>query len=230
MPQRDQIICLGILAADLVGRPVKEVPSPGRLALVDEMSLHAGGCAVNTGTVLARLGFPVEVVGKVGRDPLGDFLVGELARRGVGSRGVVRDDETGTSASMVIVDPGGERRFIHYLGANAALTAADVDTRLFADAAIVHAGGALVLPGIDGRPLAELLRAARAAGALTTLDTVWDDTGRWMAQLAEVLPEADFFLPEPGRGAGADGRVGSGGDGPRLRNGLRAHGGHQDGR
>ncbi len=195
MPQRDQIICLGILVADLVGRPLDDVPPPGRLALVDEMSLHAGGCAVNTGTVLARLGFPVEVVGKVGRDPFGDFLVGELARRGVGSRGVARDDHAGTSASMVIVDSSGERRFIHYLGANAALTADDVDHALFETAAVVHIGGALVLPGLDGRPMADLLRAARAAGALTTLDTVWDDTGRWMELLRHALPETDVFLP-----------------------------------
>lgn len=195
MSEREKIVCLGILVADLVGRPVREVPAPGRLALVDEMGLHAGGCAVNTGTVLARLGFPVEVVGKVGQDALGDFLVAELDRRGVGGQGVVRDEQIGTSASMVIVDESGERRFIHYLGANAALTAADVDTSLFEDAAIVHAGGALVLPGIDGAPLAELLRAARRAGALTSLDTVWDDTGRWMELLTEVLPQTDIFLP-----------------------------------
>lgn len=30
---------------------------------------------------------------------------------------------------------------------------------------------------------------------MTTLDTVWDDTGRWMEQLSPVLPHVDVFLP-----------------------------------
>ncbi len=33
-----------------------------------------------------------------------------------------------------------------------------------------------------------LLCAARAAGVITFLDTVWDDTGRWMEILAPCLP------------------------------------------
>ena len=67
------IVCLGIIVADVVGRPLRTLPDPGRLVLVDEMSLHTGGCAVNTATALARLDAPVAVIGKVGSGPLGDF-------------------------------------------------------------------------------------------------------------------------------------------------------------
>lgn len=112
------IVCLGIMVADVVGRPMRSIPDPGRLVLVDEMSLHTGGCAVNTGSALALLGLPVEVVGKAGADPFGDFLVSELEKRGVGTRGVSRDENAGTSASMVMVDSDGERRFVHYIGAS----------------------------------------------------------------------------------------------------------------
>lgn len=59
------VICLGILVADLVGRPVRVMPESGWLVPVDEMSLHTGGRAVNTATALARLGLPVEVIGGV---------------------------------------------------------------------------------------------------------------------------------------------------------------------
>jgi len=60
------VVCLGILVADLVARPVRTMPAAGRLVLVDEMGLYTGGCATNTATALARLGLPVEVIGKVG--------------------------------------------------------------------------------------------------------------------------------------------------------------------
>ena len=44
-----------------------------RLGLVEQMSLHVGGCAANTGIDLAKLGVDTAVLGKVGADgdPLG---------------------------------------------------------------------------------------------------------------------------------------------------------------
>jgi len=189
------IVCLGILVADVVGRPLRAVPDPGRLVLVDDMALHTGGCALNAATGLARLGLPVEVIGKVGADPFGDFLLRTMAERGIGTQGVSRDPEIGTSATMVMVAPDGERRFVHYIGANARLRLDDVDGAQIAGASILHVAGALVLPGLDGRPMAALLQTARSAGVITFLDTVWDDTGRWMDLLGPSMPHVDYFVP-----------------------------------
>ena len=195
MTEGGPVVCLGIVVADVVGRPLRTLPGPGRLVLVDEMSLHTGGCAVNTAIGLARLGVPVQVIGKIGLDPFGDFLLRQLDGQSVGTRGVSRDPEIGTSATMVMVDPDGERRFVHYMGANARLTLDDVDWGIIESASILHVAGALVLPGIDGQPTAELLQRAQAAGVMTFLDTVWDDTGRWMDLLGPCLPHVDYFVP-----------------------------------
>jgi sugar/nucleoside kinase (ribokinase family) len=159
------------------------------------MGLFAGGCAMNAATVLARFGLPVEVIGKIGQDPFGDFLLEVLARRGIRAEGIRRDETTGTSATMVMVEPNGERRFIHYIGANAQLTTADIDMTQVESASILHIAGALVLPGLDGDPMALLLHQAQVAGVITFLDTVWDDTGRWNDLLAPCLPYIDFFVP-----------------------------------
>jgi sugar/nucleoside kinase (ribokinase family) len=96
---------------------------------------------------------------------------------------------------MVMVDLDGERRFVHYIGANARLTINDVSMQLVEEASILHIGGSLVMPGMDGEPTAELLRRARAAGVTTFLDTVWDDTGRWMRLLEPSLQYIDYFIP-----------------------------------
>jgi sugar/nucleoside kinase (ribokinase family) len=189
------IVCLGIMVADVVGRPLRSLPDRGRLVLVDEMELHTGGCAVNTATALARLGLPVEVIGRIGTDPFGDFVLRQLHERGIETRGVTRDPEVNTSATMVMVDPDGERRFVHYLGANACLRLDDVDFGMIEEASILHIAGALVLPGIDGEPTAQLLERAHSAGVTTFLDVVWDDTGRWMELLATSLPHVDYFVP-----------------------------------
>lgn len=189
------VACLGILVADLLGRPIDSLPERGRLGLVEQMTLHIGGCAANTGIGLAKLGVPTAVLGKVGRDGLGDFVVGTLEKNGIDVRGVVRDDSVGTSATMVMVGSDGERTFLHHLGGNARYRAADVDWRIIEDCRLLHVAGALVMPGLDGKPMAEVLRRARKLGLMTALDTVWDATGQWMKTLAPSLPYAEYFLP-----------------------------------
>ena len=195
MTKSKPVLCLGIMVADVVGRPLRAVPDPGRLVLVDEMSLHTGGCAINAATALARLNLPVEVIGKIGCDAFGDFVLAAMKERGIGVRGVKRDDKVGTSATMVMVEPDGERRFVHYIGANARMKLEDVDFQMVAGASILHIAGSLVMPGIDGEPTAELLLKARSAGVITFLDVVWDDTGRWMEVLKPCLPYIDYFVP-----------------------------------
>jgi sugar/nucleoside kinase (ribokinase family) len=98
------VVCLGILVADAIARPVDEVPPRGALELVDEISLHGGGCALNTASALVRLGLDARVVGKVGADPFGDFILQLLDERGVDRRGVLQDSAVSTSATVVLVD------------------------------------------------------------------------------------------------------------------------------
>jgi sugar/nucleoside kinase (ribokinase family) len=189
-----QVVCLGILVADTIVRPVDELPPPGSLGLVDDIALRSGGCAVNTATVLQRFGLHVAVAGKVGADAFGDFVLGLLDARGIDRRGVVRDAAAATSASVALVDSGGERTFLHVLGANGTLTMDELDPELLYSGRALHVGGALVMPGLDGEPFAELLAEARSRGVLTSLDTVWDPTGRW-SRLEPCLPHLDLLVP-----------------------------------
>jgi sugar/nucleoside kinase (ribokinase family) len=182
------------MVADVVGRPLRAIPDPGRLVLVDEMGLHTGGCAINASSALVSLGVETQVIGKVGTDAFGDFLINALNQRGIGSGGVLRDVSVGTSATMIMVEADGERRYVHYIGANAALTRDEVDMGLIKDAAVLHIAGALVMPGLDGTPTAAILEEARRSGVITFLDTVWDDTGRW-SRLLPCLPHLDYFVP-----------------------------------
>ncbi len=192
--KRLEVACLGILVADMVARPVDEVPPPGELRLVGEMGLYVGGCAANTATGLARLGITTGVLGKVGGDALGDFLLRALAADGVDVGGVVADPAGSTSASIALVRPGGERAFLHSLGGNGTLLASEVDLESSGPAPILHVGGVGLMPSLDGAPLAELCARARQLGMTVTLDTAWDPLGRW-ADVLEVLPHLDYFLP-----------------------------------
>jgi sugar/nucleoside kinase (ribokinase family) len=188
------VVCLGILVADAIARPVERLPPRGELALVEELALHGGGCALNTASGLVRLGLRAAVCGKVGADALGDFLLGLLDERGVDRRGVIRDPAAGTSATVVLVDAGGERTFLHLPGANGRLRADELDPDLLFAGRALHVAGALVMPELDGEPAAAILAEAKTRGLVTSLDTVWDPTGRWERVLPS-LPHLDLFVP-----------------------------------
>jgi sugar/nucleoside kinase (ribokinase family) len=190
--ERAHIVCLGILVADVIARPVDALPPAGTLELLDEITLHGGGCALNTATVLVRFGVPALVAGKVGNDTFGEFVLGLLAERGIDSSGVLRDDEVPTSSTVVLVDGRGERTFLHLPGANGALRADELDRSLVLADRALHIAGALVMPMLDGEPTARLLAEARERGILTSLDTVWDASGRW-ERVLPALPHLDLF-------------------------------------
>jgi sugar/nucleoside kinase (ribokinase family) len=193
-----QVASVGILVADVVAYPVSAYPERGICVHVQRMELHVGGCASNTGLALAKLGIDTVVVGKVGDDPFGDFLIHELNRHGVRTEGIRRTREAGTSSTMVMVHPDGERSFIHYMGANARFSPDDIDWSLLRGCKVFHLAGAFLMPAMDGEPAAQVLQQARAMGMLTCLDTTWDATGGWMHTLAPCLPHLDYIVPNYG--------------------------------
>ena len=168
------VVCLGILVADAIARPVGELPDRGSLGLVDEISLHGGGgCALNTASALARLGLSAGAAGKVGDDALGAFLVSLLDERGVDREGVLVDPAVATSATVVLVDADGERTFLHLPGASARVRDEELDRSYLFSGRCLHLAGALVMEELDGEPGARLLADAQSRGLLTSLDTVW---------------------------------------------------------
>ncbi len=188
------VTSLGIVVADVIACAVPEQLAVGQLALVDKILLRAGGCAMNTASVLTRIGVPTRLIGAVGDDDLGRFLENVALQRGIADARLRRTGDLPTSASVVVVHPSGERTFLHQPGSSADLKISDVDLAAMSASRALHIGGALVLPALDGAPMAQLLAAAQSRGMLTCLDTVYDPTGRWDL-IAPSLPHTDLFAP-----------------------------------
>jgi len=189
------VLCLGILVADLVAKPVNAFPAKGGLTLVNSIQLHNGGCAANTATALAKLGFSAGVSGMVGNDGLAEVLINNLSKFGINTQYIMKTDRADTSVSMVLVDSSGERSFIHCTGANGVFTAKDFNAEALENIKILHIAGTLLMPGFDGEPCLEVLKLAKQRNIITTMDTAWDDSGRWMKSIAPCLPYVDYFMP-----------------------------------
>jgi sugar/nucleoside kinase (ribokinase family) len=195
-------VCLGILVADMFASPLAELPSAGGIRLVDEIYPDTGGCAANTGVSLVRLGLRAALVGKVGDDVFGDFIIQDMANRGLDVAGIRRSKSVGTSKTMIITVTGEDRRFIHTLGASADFTYGDIDLDLVARGKVLYVGGYLVLPKLDPDSLAQLLQFAKERGLLTVLDVIVPAGGghHVSTDLAQVLPHVDVFLPNDDEG------------------------------
>ena len=197
-----EIIVVGNFVVDLIGKPLDRLPERGRLLILDTLETHSGGNGPNTAGALGRLGGDVAVVGRVGEDLYGRFLLERLNGWGVDTRLVYRDPEAATGLTLVAVDPAGERSFLHHFGANARLIPANLEWDQLAGARHLHLAAFFVLPGLDTPdpetripPAAALLAEAKRRGLTTSLDVCWDRTGRWMETLGPCLPYVDWMLP-----------------------------------
>ena len=163
--------------------------------LVDGIWLVVGGSAAITAVAAARLGLSVGLVAAVGADPAGDFMLGQLAREGVGIAAVAVHD-TAPTGMTVALSRGADRAILTAPGAVASLTAQDVPAALLARARHVHVSSYFLLERSLGPGLAAVLAAARAAGATTSLDTNWDPAGKWGDDhLHAALAQTDVLLP-----------------------------------
>jgi sugar/nucleoside kinase (ribokinase family) len=191
------VICSGAIVFDILARPVDALEPWGTNSFVESLEYHSGGNGANTSLALARLGVPVRLLGAVGRDEQGRFLLDRLCDAGVDTAFVERSEEP-TAATVALVNSSGERRILHRPGAGAhafpepiAFTAA-----MTAGIERYHLSSLFILPAFRANA-ARSLENARAAGLATSLDTNWDPLGRWMQDLGPCMPHVDtLFLNE----------------------------------
>jgi sugar/nucleoside kinase (ribokinase family) len=190
------VLCAGILVADLFVPPLPRLPGPGELQKVGAMPLAPGGCAVNAALDLVRLGLRVGVCGPVGRDLFGEFIRRDLLGRGLSDASGIREiADLPTSQTVILPVTGQDRRFIHSVGANAAFRVADIDRDAVARCRVLYVGGYGILPGFDPAELGALFAFARSKGVRTVLDVAGVAADAGPALLAPVLPHVDAFLP-----------------------------------
>lgn len=189
------VVCVGILVADVIAKTVDTMPGKGKLALVDQLNLFTGGCATNAAIDMGKIGQKVAIIGKIGRDGFGEFLTEQLNTFGVDTQGLVCSDTVGTSASVAFLESDGERSFLHSFGANGEFRESDINYDIIDKSNIVFVAGSLLLPKFDGEECAILLQKAKEMGKITVLDTAWDSTGKWMKTLGPCMEYIDYFLP-----------------------------------
>ena len=198
-------ICLDITPVFPEGKMerVDQILSPGKLIEMGNADVHTGGSVANTGLAMKILGNDVSLMGKTGNDAFGQMIRNILDEYKAGE-GLIVDEKSSTSYSVVLAIPGIDRIFLHHPGANATFTAADIDFNKIREATLFHFGYPTLMQAMyadGGETLAELMRKVQEAGAATSLDLAAVDASSpagcadWAGILGKTLPYVDFFVP-----------------------------------
>ena len=145
---------------------VKRPPLPGETVIGwDYQEPVDGGKGSNQSIAAARLGGRVSFVGCVGRDAVGDSGERWMKLAGVDTTYLYKSETTGSGVGFILLDEAGVPAMVSSLGANAELTAAQVDAALDG---LPVAKFLLTQLEIPAEVALHALRAAKARG-LTTI-------------------------------------------------------------
>jgi len=97
------------------------IPVAGETLLGYDFQMHPGGKGANQAVAIARLGYPVEMIGMVGSDLFGEQMRLQLRSAGVGVVGV-ETVERPTGIAAITVASNGENCIVVTPGANAAVS------------------------------------------------------------------------------------------------------------
>ena len=140
------------------------------------------------------MGLKTLAVAGVGEDLMGDWVLQRLKHFGVDTWGVQHKPEWRTSSSIVTTRADGSRPALHMLGATKDFFVDEAMIPRVVDAKVFHIGGVGLMNAMDKGQNAVVMRAAKAGGAITTVD-VFAGSSKDLPAIASVLPYTDYFMP-----------------------------------
>ena len=122
---RKPIVVVGSINMDLVAR-TPAIPRPGQTLIGTDFTTTPGGKGANQAVAVARLGYPVQMVGAVGDDVFATALLNNLESVGVDTSAVQRVSGPSGVAPIAVAD-NGENAIVVVPGANAKVNTAFID-------------------------------------------------------------------------------------------------------
>jgi len=140
----------------------------------------------------AALGLRTAVVGRMGRDPMGKFLLDAHRMSSIITDHIILDDAIKTCVSFCLAREN-DRAIITAGDSITAVTEADIDYDQLALTRHLHIGSFFLLEGL--RPhWKKIISTVKENEGTVSLDVNWDPEEKWNG-IAELLPMVDIFFP-----------------------------------
>jgi len=181
-----KIVVVGSFNVDLTSY-VERIPVPGETVAGDRFVTGPGGKGSNQAVAAARLGAEVTFIGRIGDDVFAPIALNIWKDEGINTDFVVQDPDNSTGVAPITVESSGENSIVVVLGANLAITKADIDKAadVIADADVV-----ITQLEISDEIVEYALQTARDKGVTTILNPAPARPVK-----AEVLALADYITP-----------------------------------
>lgn len=178
--------------------------APGPLASVHEFSRFLAGAEVNVAIGMARLGFSVSYISKVGKDSFGRFVRQAISQEHICTDWISESSNHSTGFMLKSnVDDGGDP-IVEYFRKNSSastLSVADIDDTLFKAGAHLHLTGVSIAISAHMRHAAKhALKLAKAQGCTVSFDTnlrplLWSDQETMVSTINEFAFASDIVMP-----------------------------------
>jgi ribokinase len=122
------IVVVGSINTDLVA-VTRRIPVVGETVIGSDFQIHPGGKGANQAVAIARLGYPVRLIGRLGNDTFGAELRTALEEAGVDISGV-STSHGASGVAVIVVSERGENSIVLTPGANSKVTPADIDANI----------------------------------------------------------------------------------------------------
>lgn len=128
MSAQKPIVVVGSINTDLVA-VTERIPAIGETVIGSDFQIQPGGKGANQAVAVARLGYPVRLIGCLGNDAFGTKLRIDLEKAGVEIEGVSTSDGA-SGVAVIVVSKNGDNSIVLAPGANFTITPQDIDKNI----------------------------------------------------------------------------------------------------
>ena len=178
-----RVACLGMAVWDRIFS-VPQLPHGSMKLYARDLTEIGGGPAATASVAIVKLGGQARLLGRVGRDDVGQRIADELAAYGVDTTGLRQLEGARSAWSSVLIDPAGERLIVNFPGAGLDVAPSWIDETLLADC------GALLVDMGWRKGAVPSMRMARSLGIPVVLDADLSPD----PETVELIAAADHVL------------------------------------
>ena len=193
MVSRSDLVVVGEVGVDAILLGVSKIPKNwSDVEFVEGGGLFPAGSAGYVAQCFSKLGGSCRLVGKIGDDDLGSYLLRQFKKYGVDVNflKITSDEETEMTVILIFKD----LEKIQFITKIAPLTSEDVDASCLDGARALHFAGYLLMPELWGDAGERLARRAKADGLFVSLNTQMCPREDWASPLKKILKHVDLLL------------------------------------
>jgi len=188
-----KVTVIGDVNIDLLLSPIENYPKRDLQKILSWIRVEVGGGGAHVALALSKLGVKTKLIGLIGEEPFGKFILEKVKKFGVESKLKTVEKETGISVGINFKD--GSRSLLTYRGTNSIFSIKDFNLEEI-EGEILFLSGYGLLENFR-KDVRKTLKFAKKNGMITCMDPDLKSYRRFDAnEMKSVLKLIDFFFPD----------------------------------